>query len=195
MKEEGKQIEKLRDILIKNILEKIERSYLTGHPEKRLPNNASFRFAGIASFATSMSHSSNMEEVIWVNRVGEILKATFQNIQRIYDSKTHITGVATGYDRLDRFTGGFQPSDLLIVAGRPSMGKTTLAMNMAENAAIKHDIPVVIFSMEMSAQQLVRRMFSSLGQIDQTRLRTGKLDDLNKRFRDHTNALFEKHGT
>ena len=76
-------------------------------------------------------------------------------------------------------TAGLQPSDLIIVAGRPAMGKTTFAMNIAENAAIKHGKTVAVFSMEMASLQLVMRMFSSLGQIDQGRIRTGTLEELN----------------
>jgi replicative DNA helicase len=74
-------------------------------------------------------------------------------------------------------TAGLQPSDLIIVAGRPSMGKTTLAVNFAENAAIKHQVPVAIFSMEMPGEHLALRMMSSLGHIDQHKIRTGKLED------------------
>jgi replicative DNA helicase len=88
-----------------------------------------------------------------------------------------ITGVSTGFADLDEKTAGLQPSDLIIVAGRPSMGKTSLAMNIAEHAAIKHQTPVAIFSMEMSGTQLAMRMMSSLGRIDQHRVRTGKLED------------------
>jgi replicative DNA helicase len=110
--------------------------------------------------------------------VQDAIKEAIERLQELAEHEGEITGIATGYKDFDQKTAGLQDSDLIIVAGRPSMGKTTLAMNLAENAAIKHDIPVLIFSMEMSAQQLVRRMFSSLGQIDQTKLRTGNLDDL-----------------
>ena len=86
-----------------------------------------------------------------------------------------ITGVATGFSELDQRTAGLQNTDLIIVAGRPAMGKTTFAMNIATSAAIKRKLPVAVFSMEMSAQQLVFRLFSSLGMINQSTLRTGKL--------------------
>jgi len=88
-----------------------------------------------------------------------------------------LTGVSTGFTDLDDMTAGLQPSDLIIVAGRPSMGKTTLAVNFAENAAIKNQVPVAIFSMEMPGESLALRMMSSLGHIDQHKIRTGKLDD------------------
>ncbi|HET6592240.1 MAG TPA: replicative DNA helicase [Xanthomonadales bacterium] len=106
------------------------------------------------------------------------IKEAIEKLDELAKHEGDITGTPTGFKDLDEKTAGLQDSDLIIVAGRPSMGKTTLAMNIAENAAIKHEKPVAIFSMEMSAQQLVRRMFSSLGQIDQNKLRTGNLDDL-----------------
>jgi replicative DNA helicase len=110
--------------------------------------------------------------------VQETIKEAIEKIQELHEFEGEITGTPTGFKSLDKLTAGLQPSDLIIVAGRPAMGKTTLAMNIAEHAALKHDVPVAIFSMEMSSLQLVMRLFSSLGQIDQTRLRTGSLDDL-----------------
>ncbi len=98
-------------------------------------------------------------------------------IDKLFQQDDPITGVPTGFDDLDRMTAGLQPSDLIIVAGRPSMGKTTLAVNFAENAAIKHQLPVAIFSMEMPGEQLALRMMSSLGHIDQHKIRTGRLED------------------
>ncbi len=109
--------------------------------------------------------------------INEILKATFQNIQRVYDSKSHITGLATGYDKLDLLTGGFQPSDLLIVAGRPSMGKTSFVLNVAQHAAIEEKKSVAIFSLEMSKEQLVQRLLTAEARIDAHKLRTGNLKD------------------
>ncbi len=110
--------------------------------------------------------------------VQDTLKEAIEKIQELHEFEGEITGTHTGFKDFDKLTAGLQDSDLIIVAGRPAMGKTTLAMNIAEHAAIKHDIPIAIFSMEMSALQLVMRLFSSLGQIDQTRLRTGSLDEL-----------------
>ena len=126
--------------------------------------------------------------------VQEALKEAIEKLQELAEHEGDITGIHTGFKDLDDKTAGLQDSDLIIVAGRPAMGKTTLAMNIAEHAAIKHDIPVAIFSMEMSAQQLVRRMFSSLGQIDQTRLRTGSLDDLDwPKLTSAMNLLHKSH--
>ncbi len=98
-------------------------------------------------------------------------------IDALYHQDSPITGVSTGYSKLDDMTAGLQPSDLIIVAGRPSMGKTSFAMNIAEQAAIRNKVPVGFFSLEMSGEQLALRMLSSLGRIDQTRVRTGQLQE------------------
>jgi replicative DNA helicase len=122
------------------------------------------------------------------------IKEAIEKLDELARHEGDITGIPTGFKDLDEKTAGLQDSDLIIVAGRPSMGKTTLAMNIAENAAIKHEKPVAIFSMEMSAQQLVRRMFSSLGQIDQNKLRTGNLDDLDwPKLTSAMNLLHKSH--
>lgn len=109
--------------------------------------------------------------------IKSILVRAVEKIDALYHNGDAITGLATGLSDLDEMTSGLQPSDLVIVAGRPSMGKTTLVMNMAEHAAIKSNKPVLVFSMEMPADSLAMRMMSSLGRIDQHRIRTGKLDD------------------
>jgi replicative DNA helicase len=88
-----------------------------------------------------------------------------------------VTGVRTGFYDLDRMTAGLQPGDLVILAARPSMGKTAMALNIAENVAVQEGLPVVVFSMEMGASQLALRMVGSLGRIDQSHLRTGRLND------------------
>ena len=106
-----------------------------------------------------------------------LLSKAVDRIDTLFRSKSSITGVATGYTDLDDMTSGLQPSDLIIIAGRPSMGKTSLAMNIAENAAVGHKIPVAVFSMEMPGTQLALRMMASLGRINAHRVRTGKLDD------------------
>lgn len=109
--------------------------------------------------------------------IKSILVKAVERIDALYHNGESITGLATGLSDLDEMTSGLQPSDLIIVAGRPSMGKTTLVMNMAEHAAIKANKPVLVFSMEMPSDSLAMRMMSSLGRIDQHRIRTGKLDD------------------
>ena len=109
--------------------------------------------------------------------VQDTLKEAMDRISALCEFEGDITGIPTGFKDFDRLTAGLQDSDLIIVAGRPAMGKTTFAMNIAEHAALKHGVPVAVFSMEMAALQLVMRLFSSLGQIEQGRLRTGSLED------------------
>ncbi len=107
----------------------------------------------------------------------DILPETVDRIDLLHQSDGDITGISTGYHEFDKMTAGLQGGDLIIVAGRPSMGKTTFAVNMAENAAIGSKVPTAIYSMEMPAQQLAFRMISSLGRVDQTHLRTGNFPD------------------
>jgi replicative DNA helicase len=107
----------------------------------------------------------------------QILPDAVDRIDLLHQSGGDITGIPTGFNEFDKLTAGLQPGDLVIIAGRPSMGKTTLAINIAENAAIGARIPTAIFSMEMPSQQLAFRMISSLGRVDQTHLRTGKFPD------------------
>ncbi|WP_298719507.1 replicative DNA helicase [uncultured Oceanisphaera sp.] len=107
-----------------------------------------------------------------------LLEKTIDRIEELYKNPHQgITGVSSGYSDLDKKTAGFQSSDLIIVAARPSMGKTTFAMNLCEHAALTSDKPVLIFSLEMPSEQIIMRMLASLGRIDQTRIRTGQLDD------------------
>jgi replicative DNA helicase len=108
-----------------------------------------------------------------------LLTQVVERIDLLYnrENASDITGVPTGFVDLDRLTSGLQPGDLVIVAGRPSMGKTSLAMNFAEHVALDAGLPVGIFSMEMAATQLVMRMLGSVGKLDQHKLRTGRLQD------------------
>jgi replicative DNA helicase len=109
--------------------------------------------------------------------VKSILKGTFQLIEKLYDRKSHVTGVPTGFSDFDRLTSGLQPAELIVVAGRPSMGKTSFCLNIAQHAAIRENITVAIFSLEMSKEQLVQRMLCSEASVDSHRLRTGYLSD------------------
>lgn len=122
-----------------------------------------------------------------------LLTQVMERIDLLYhkDNPSDITGVPTGYHDLDRETSGLQPGDLIIIAGRPSMGKTALALNMAEHVAVENKLPVAIFSMEMSGSQLALRMLGSIGRLDQHKLRTGRLsdDDWNRL----TNAVGKLH--
>ena len=106
-----------------------------------------------------------------------IVPRAFDRIALLYERQEHITGVPTGFHELDRMTAGLQPSDLIILAGRPSMGKTALAMNMVQHAAVIEKIPVAVFSLEMSMEQLALRMICSIGRIDSQRIRTGNLKE------------------
>ncbi|HEY9150463.1 MAG: replicative DNA helicase [Gammaproteobacteria bacterium] len=110
-------------------------------------------------------------------RIKDLLSAAVDKIDELFHRDNPITGVPTGFNDFDELTAGLQNSDLIIVAGRPSMGKTTYAMNIAENAAIREKIPTAVFSMEMPGEQLAMRLMSSLGHIDQHKVRTGKLED------------------
>jgi len=122
--------------------------------------------------------ASNFQEI------GKLLAQVVDRIETLYnrDDPSDVTGVPTGFSDLDKMTSGLQPGDLIVVAGRPSMGKTALAINMGENVALGTGMPVAIFSMEMGATQLALRMIGSVGRLDQHKLRTGRLaaDDWDK---------------
>jgi replicative DNA helicase len=108
-----------------------------------------------------------------------LLTAVVERIDELFsrDNQSDVTGIPTGFADLDQKTAGLQPGDLIIVAGRPSMGKTAFSINMGENVAIESGLPVAIFSMEMGGAQLVMRMLGSIGRLDQHKIRTGRLQD------------------
>jgi replicative DNA helicase len=114
----------------------------------------------------------------WLS-IQPLLTQVVERIDELYnrDNQNDITGVPTGFIDLDRMTSGLQPGDLVIVAGRPSMGKTAFSLNIGENVAIDSGLPVAVFSMEMGGAQLAMRMLGSVGRLDQSRLRIGKLND------------------
>jgi replicative DNA helicase len=107
--------------------------------------------------------------------VRQIVKGAFEMIERLYEKKERVTGVPTGFTELDEMTAGLQPSDLIILAGRPSMGKTALALSIAQHAAIQKRQTVAVFSLEMSKEQLVLRMLCSEARVDSHKLRSGFL--------------------
>ena len=109
--------------------------------------------------------------------IQDLVTRSIDRIEELFESKEPITGVATGFSDLDNMTSGLQRGDLVIVAGRPSMGKTSFAMNIAEYVAVDKQLPVAVFSMEMPGEQLAMRMLSSLGRIDSNKVRTGRLKD------------------
>ena len=109
--------------------------------------------------------------------IKSLLKTTVEQIDELFERGDHITGIPSGFDEYDEKTAGLQDGELIIVAGRPSMGKTSFAMNIVEYAALRTNACVAIFSMEMPGRSLTMRMLSSMGRIDQQRIRTGKLND------------------
>ncbi len=111
------------------------------------------------------------------SRLKDILRDAFTKIEELYERKELVTGVSTGFHELDQVTAGLQPSDLIIVAGRPGMGKTSFVLNVAQHAAIGGGVPVAFFSLEMSKEQLVMRLLCAEARVDSHRLRRGMLKD------------------
>ena len=109
--------------------------------------------------------------------VDSVLDKTIKRLESLIETSKEVTGVTTGFSDLDKKTSGLRPSDLIIVAARPSMGKTTFAMNLCENAMMAETKPVLVFSLEMPSEQIMMRMLASLSRVDQTRIRTAQLDD------------------
>lgn len=111
-----------------------------------------------------------------VQSIGIIVKDTFEMLEALYKKRDSITGVPTGYIDLDKMTNGFQKSDLIVIAGRPGMGKTAFALNIALNAASKYDKSIAVFSLEMSSGQLVQRLLASEARVESSKLRSGRLN-------------------
>ncbi|NLV36720.1 MAG: replicative DNA helicase [Clostridiaceae bacterium] len=109
--------------------------------------------------------------------IKDVLLETFNRLEELYNSKSYITGIPTGFTDLDMKTAGLQNSDLILIAARPGMGKTAMALNIAQYAAVRKHVPVAIFNLEMSKDQLVNRMLSSEVMVDSQKMRTGKLED------------------
>ncbi len=107
--------------------------------------------------------------------IDDLLKESFETITKLYEAGSDITGTASGYRDLDRLTAGFQPGNLIIIAARPSMGKSALALGMAANLAVRHERPVALFTLEMSKSEVTQRLMCSEGKVESQRLRTGKL--------------------
>lgn len=139
-----------------------------GRDEAEILDVAEAKVLGIAE---QLRHGSGFQPI------GGLLSQVLNKIDELYHREEPIVGLATGFTDFDLKTSGLQPGDLIVIAGRPSMGKTSFAMNIAENVAIKSGTAVAIFSLEMPGDALAMRMMSSLGQIDQHRVRTGQLKD------------------
>lgn len=151
--------------LIKNSTEIITKSYGTDVDVDELVDTAEQLIFEIAT-------SKQKQQAVPVK---ELVKAAIENIDSLYQRKEAITGVATGFTDFDKMTSGLQKSDLIIIAGRPSMGKSAFAVSIGENAAIDKKVPVAIFSLEMSKEQLVQRMLCSQAMVDANKVRTGML--------------------
>jgi replicative DNA helicase len=122
---------------------------------------------------------SGKNDKIGFTDIKELLPKAAQRIDELFqlDNPSDVTGIPTGYTDLDKITSGLQRGDLIIVAGRPSMGKTSLALNMSEYVALDTGLPVAVFSMEMASSQLTMRLIGSVGKLDQHKMRTGQLED------------------
>ena len=120
---------------------------------------------------------ANNRQTTLFTPISDVVMNTFNQIERVYESQGSITGIPSGFKDLDRLTAGLQPSDLVLVAARPSMGKTAFTLNIATHVALKENLPVAFFSLEMSKEQLMARMICSEGLIDASRLKVGDLDD------------------
>lgn len=121
-----------------------------------------------------IAQSSKRQGFVWIK---EVLWPTFEKIEELQKTPGAVTGIASGFPDLDHMTSGFQPGELIVIAGRPSMGKTSLALNFAQHAAIDAEIPVAVFSLEMSKEALVQRMLCAEGRVDSGRMRRGRLQD------------------
>ncbi len=155
-----------------------------GRPVAEILDMAESRMFAIAD-QTSRS-------VTGLTRVADIMQETKEKLEILGQNKSSITGISTGYKGLDKITSGLQRSDLIILAGRPSMGKTSFAMNLVENVALTQELPVAMFSMEMPGEQLCMRMIASLSKIELNRVRNGNLNDADwARITSATNLLHQ----
>lgn len=151
--------------LINGCTQLAERGYEDGVESERLLDEAERMIMELSTRRQSRSYRS----------LRDLLIETLEKIEQLYQNKGEVTGLSTGFKDLDRLTSGLQPSDLILLAARPSMGKTSLGLNIAQNVALKSGVPVGIFSLEMSADQVVQRILCSEALVDQQRLRTGYL--------------------
>jgi replicative DNA helicase len=153
--------------LITTAVDIITRCYEGGQETETLLDESEQAIFSIADSRTTKGlHSSK-----------DLITRVFEQIEKRMETKELVTGVPTGYYQFDEYTAGLQPSDLIIVAGRPSMGKTAFAMNVAMRGAAMHGVPTAIFSLEMSMEQIMQRMLCCWGKVDLAKLRRGRLDD------------------
>ncbi|MFY9139515.1 MAG: replicative DNA helicase [Thermacetogeniaceae bacterium] len=153
--------------LINTCTRLVSRAYEEGVESEILLDDAERMIMALSQRRISKSYRS----------IRELLVETLERIEQLYQKKGSITGLPTGFDDLDKYTSGLQPSDLVLLAARPSMGKTSLALNIAQNVAVKYQVPVAIFSLEMSADQVVQRILCAEALVDQQKMRTGYLEE------------------
>src|SRR5437773_1550351 len=131
-----------------------------------------------ATWSTRPSRSSSISQARVtgeVSHIDELLKEGFERITALYEAGADITGVPSGFRELDRLTSGFQPGNLVIAAARPSMGKSALGLCMAANLAVRHEVPVALFTLEMSKSEVTQRLMCSEAKVESQRLRSGNL--------------------
>ncbi len=161
--------------MVRNLISVANEIADSGYEPEGRSSNELIDIAETKIFAISESRTSEQEGP---QKVEVVLNKTLERIELLLKTPQNgVTGLDTGFVDLNKKTAGLQGSDLVIVAARPSMGKTTFAMNLCENVAISQDKPVLIFSLEMPAEQIMMRMLASLSRVDQTKIRTGQLDD------------------
>lgn len=160
------------------IREIIESAHKIIHIGYNLKGRTSEELLNIAESKIFNIAENRLKKNTGPKNIEQILDSTLQNIETLFNtSHQGITGINTGYQDLNKKTSGLQPSNLIIIAARPSMGKTTFAMNICENIAMAYEKPVLIFSLEMSGEQIMMRILSSLSRVNQEKIRTGKLND------------------
>ena len=153
--------------LIKTGNEIINLSYDTTEDVEDIMNNAEKKIFNITQNKNQKGYTP----------IKDVLVESFNQLEELYNRKQHITGVPTGFADLDRITAGFHGSELILIAARPAMGKSAFALNIAANAAVKANVPVAVFSLEMSKEQIGNRILCSEAMVDSNKVRTGKLDE------------------
>ena len=161
----------------------------TAYQPKNIEVNELLDLSEKKIFEIAEQVSRNKQDVV---NVKDIIKGVVNRVHEMHET-TGVKGVETGFSELDKLTSGFQDGDLIIIAGRPSMGKTAISMNIVEHVAIHNSIPVAVFSLEMPTEQLVLRMISSFGRIDASKLRDGNMTEVDWNSFNHAVRAFEEN--
>ena len=161
----------------------------TAYQPKNIEVNELLDLSEKKIFEIAEQVSRNKQDVV---NVKDIIKDVVNRVHEMHET-TGVKGVETGFSELDKLTSGFQDGDLIIIAGRPSMGKTAISMNIVEHVAIHNSIPVAVFSLEMPTEQLVLRMISSFGRIDASKLRDGNMTEVDWNSFNHAVRAFEEN--